>query len=96
MFSSGVSRGRNGAVDGSPKAKLASAQGDRMRKVSEYRAHAEECRKMAAKMKNSEHRKQLEDMAEAWNMLARERQKQIEKHSELQSAVEATGNSRSP
>jgi len=51
---------------------------------------------MAAKMKNSEHRKQLEDMAEAWNMLARERQKQIEKHSELQSAVEATGNSRSP
>jgi hypothetical protein len=48
-----------------------------MRKVSEYQAHADECRQMAVAMRNPVHKKQLEDMAEAWSMLAGERQKQL-------------------
>jgi hypothetical protein len=50
-----------------------------MRKVSEYQEHATECRQMAASMKDSEHKKQLNDMAEAWEMLARERERQLAK-----------------
>ena len=44
-----------------------------MRKVSEYERQAAECRKLAAKMKTLEQRKQLEDTAEVWDRLARER-----------------------
>lgn len=53
-----------------------------MRKVSEYEQHAEDCRRMAGKMKDSTHKKQLEDMAEAWTMLARERAKQLKRAAE--------------
>ena len=48
-----------------------------MRKVSEYLEHAAECRKMASQMRNPQHKKQLEDMAQAWEMLARERARQL-------------------
>jgi hypothetical protein len=48
-----------------------------LRKVSEYEQHAEECRKMASRMKDPVHRKQVEDMAQAWAMLARERERQL-------------------
>jgi hypothetical protein len=48
-----------------------------MRKLSEYQDHATECRQMATKMRDPVHRKQLEDMAEAWAMLARERKKKL-------------------
>lgn len=48
-----------------------------MRKVSEYQQHAAECRQLAAKMKDPTHKKQLEEMAEAWSMLAAERARQI-------------------
>ncbi len=50
-----------------------------MRKVLEYEMHAKECRRMAVQMKNLEHKKQLQDMAEAWEMLARERERQMKK-----------------
>ena len=50
-----------------------------MRKVEEYEQHPAECRKMAAAMKDPTYGEQLISMAEAWEMLARERQKQIEK-----------------
>lgn len=53
-----------------------------MRKVSEYEQHASECRQMATNSKNPTHKKQLEDMADAWTMLARERQKKIEKRAQ--------------
>ena len=53
-----------------------------MRKVSEYKKHADECRKMAANTQNPEHKKQLQVMAEAWEMLATEREKQLKKWSE--------------
>lgn len=48
-----------------------------MRKLSEYQAHADECRQMATRMRDPVHKKQLEDMAEAWFMLAGERKKQL-------------------
>ena len=51
-----------------------------MLKVEQYEDHAAECRKMAASMKDPNHKNQLEQMAEAWTMLARERQKQIDKN----------------
>jgi hypothetical protein len=44
-----------------------------MRKVSEYERQAAECRNLAARMKTPEQRKQLEDMADVWDRLARER-----------------------
>lgn len=48
-----------------------------MHKLSEYEDHATECRRMATIMRDPVHRKQLEDMAEAWAMLARERKKKL-------------------
>ncbi|HEY1981857.1 MAG TPA: hypothetical protein VGH13_17415 [Xanthobacteraceae bacterium] len=53
-----------------------------MRKLSEYKSHADECRKMATLMKNAEHKKQLQQMAETWDMLAQEREKQLTKTAE--------------
>jgi hypothetical protein len=43
----------------------------------EYEEHAVECRKMAARMKNPQTKKQLEDMAEVWDRLARQRRQGI-------------------
>jgi hypothetical protein len=48
-----------------------------MRKVSEYEAHADECRRMAAQMSNPEHKTRLIQMAETWEMLAKARAKQL-------------------
>ena len=48
-----------------------------MRKVSEYEAHAAECRRLADQMSNPEHKKQLIQMAETWEMLAIARVKQL-------------------
>jgi len=42
-----------------------------MRKVSQYEEHAQECRRMAGKMQDAAYKKQLEEMAEAWDMRAR-------------------------
>lgn len=52
-----------------------------MRKVSEYKRHAAECRKLAAMMKDPTQQRQLQEMAKAWDMLAREREKQLAKQS---------------
>ncbi len=48
-----------------------------MQKVTECEQHAGECRRMAAEMTNSQLKKQLEDMAEVWDMLANERRQGI-------------------
>jgi hypothetical protein len=48
-----------------------------MRKVLEYEQHAAECRQMAAQMINQQLKKQLEDMADVWDRLARERRQGI-------------------
>ncbi len=48
-----------------------------MRKISEYEAHAAECRKLAGQMKDPGQKLQLEEMANAWDMMARVREKQL-------------------
>ena len=52
-----------------------------MRKVCEYEAHAAECRKMAARIKNPDQKRQLEEMAHAWDMMAGVRRKQLKSNS---------------
>jgi len=42
----------------------------------EYEAKAAECRQLAAQMKNPKLKKQLDDMAEGWDRLARQRRHQ--------------------
>jgi hypothetical protein len=56
-----------------------------MRKVSEYEAHATECREMSGQMKDPLRKKQLEDMAEAWTQFANERRKQLAKEANTDS-----------
>jgi hypothetical protein len=48
-----------------------------MKKASEYREHARECRELAALMAEPENRRQLLDMAESWDLLAEERERLI-------------------
>jgi hypothetical protein len=44
-----------------------------MKKASEYRQHAEECRTLAHQMKAGEQRDQLLEIARTWDKLAKER-----------------------
>lgn len=59
-----------------------------MKKASEYRAHAEECRSLAAKMDLGDARDQLLTMARHWEQLAAERAELIGRHPELALAGE--------
>jgi hypothetical protein len=54
-----------------------------MKKASEYRAHAQECRELAASMPSEPQRRQLLDMALHWEKLAQDRAALIERHPEL-------------
>jgi hypothetical protein len=49
-----------------------------MRKVSEYRSYAVECRKIATAMHTDEERELMLGVAAAWERLAAERQRSIE------------------
>jgi hypothetical protein len=49
-----------------------------MRKVTEYRRVAEECRQMAAEMANVQHKKTLEDAAQTWEQFAQDRQQRLD------------------
>jgi len=49
-----------------------------MRKVAEYEVRAEECQGLLL-MKDREQKKQLADMAQAWELLARARLKHLQK-----------------
>lgn len=53
-----------------------------MKKASEYRRHAAECRKLADGMSGAQ-RDQLLEMAGAWEQLARERSELVRRHPEL-------------
>jgi hypothetical protein len=44
-----------------------------MKKASEYRVHALECRSLASQANSDDHRKQLLAMAETWETLADDR-----------------------
>ena len=57
-----------------------------MRKLSEYENHVVECRQMAAKTRDPVHKKQLEQMADTWAMLADERRKHLLKQANRQQA----------
>jgi hypothetical protein len=54
---------------------------DSLEKISNYRRQAEECRLLARKAQNDEHRSQLLIMAETWETLAVEREAQLRKPS---------------
>jgi hypothetical protein len=54
-----------------------------MKKASEYRQHADECRAMATQMKPGPQRDQLLEMARTWDNLATERSELIRRHPEL-------------
>lgn len=54
-----------------------------MKKASEYRQHAADCRELAAKMDIDENREQLLAMAAIWDQLAQERAALIQRHPDL-------------
>jgi hypothetical protein len=54
-----------------------------VRKASEYRQHAVECRELAKRMGAGEQREQLLKMADTWDSLAAERSELVRQHPEL-------------
>jgi hypothetical protein len=48
-----------------------------MDEVAQYREYADECRRLAATAKNLEHKKQLLDMATAWDSVARHKKSEL-------------------
>jgi hypothetical protein len=60
-----------------------------MKKGFEYRQHAQECRALANKMEQGEHRDQLLRMAETWDRLADDRDALISRHPEIAQPDEA-------
>ncbi len=59
-----------------------------MKKASEYRTHAAECRQLAAKMASGDQRDQLLEMAANWEKMATERSDLVRRHPELALAGE--------
>jgi hypothetical protein len=54
-----------------------------LKKASEYRVHADECRQLATKMASGEQRDLLLAMAKHWEDLARDRAALVRQHPEL-------------
>jgi chromosome segregation ATPase len=54
-----------------------------VKKASEYRQHADECRALAAQMQQGDQRDQLMRMAETWENLAKDRERLSRKSREL-------------
>jgi hypothetical protein len=48
-----------------------------MRRVEDYREHAEECRSLAKRCRSTVHRDMLLNMAQTWEVLASNRETQI-------------------
>jgi hypothetical protein len=48
-----------------------------MQEVAEYRAYAEDCRRIARSTTNLEHKRRLLEMATVWDLLADEREQRI-------------------
>jgi hypothetical protein len=51
--------------------------GATMHKLAEYERHAFKCSEMAATAHDPEHRKQLQEIADAWTDLADDRRRQL-------------------
>ena len=54
-----------------------------MKKASEYRQHAAECRVLASGMGTGDHRDQLLEMAATWDRLAVERSELVRRYPEI-------------
>jgi len=54
-----------------------------MKRASEYRKYAEECRALAKLVPEGEQRKQLLEMARVWDNLAADRENLVHNHPEL-------------
>ena len=54
-----------------------------MKKASEYRQHAQECRELASHMESPDQRALMLGMADHWDKLAKDRMALILKHPEL-------------
>lgn len=54
-----------------------------MKKASEYREHAQECRALAASMESPEQRGLMLQMADHWERLSNDRAALIERHPEV-------------
>jgi hypothetical protein len=48
-----------------------------MKKASEYRGHADECRMMGRRAREAEHKVMLAEMAKTWENLASQRQEYV-------------------
>jgi len=59
-----------------------------VKKASEYRQHAQECRGLARTTQTDDHRAQLLKMAETWEALATERERIVAEHAALNAAFE--------
>jgi hypothetical protein len=55
-----------------------------MKKVKEYRAHADECRRMADQARSPEDKAILLNMAATWESLAVDRQADIERQARIE------------
>jgi hypothetical protein len=64
-----------------------------MKKALDYRRHATECRQLAANAALPEHREQLLEMANTWEMLAEQREHEIDRQARLQALDDANGSS---
>jgi hypothetical protein len=54
-----------------------------MKKASEYRKHAEECRVLARGLKGGPQRDQLLEMAKNWDQMAEDRDRLARRHPEI-------------
>ena len=63
-----------------------------MKKASEYRKHAEECRALAKQVPEGPQRDQLLEMARTWDALAKDRDVLVRKHPEIAKPVKENGN----
>ena len=63
-----------------------------MRKVDEYRRHAEDCRKLASSVATEEAKQQLLQMADTWDNLAKSREEQIARKQRIAHLESQNGN----
>jgi len=61
-----------------------------MRKASEYHLHAEECRVLAGRANNPEHKNMLASMGETWERLAQQREALVARKARI-AALEPQG-----
>jgi hypothetical protein len=54
-----------------------------MKKASDYRKYAEECRALAKQMPDGKQRRQLMEMAKTWDNLASDQERLLRKNPEL-------------